>query len=124
MAGKKNHTPWNKGIKYTEKQKTNLIIANRSKPTYGHLGKHHSNETKQKISEIQKDWVWWTNGVEEKHCKDTPGEDWYRGRVYKHNAGVYHWWNNGKVQKFCKECPGDDFQRGCLKQNQKENKSC
>lgn len=77
----KNSTPWNKGMKYTDKQKQNIIKANRAKPTYGHLGKKHSEKTKQKISEIQKDWVWWTNGTKEKHCKECPGKDFVRGRL-------------------------------------------
>lgn len=131
---KKNHTPWNKGLKYTEEQKVNLVKANKSKPTYGHLGKVHSDETKQKISEIQKDWVWWTNGVEEKHCKDCPGVDWYRGRVYKTSEELCKkfstefkkrkWWNNGIIDKFVEKCPGDDFVLGRLNFRKKDTLKC
>lgn len=120
---KKNHTPWNKGLKYTEEQKVNVVKANKNKPTYGHLGKAHSDKTKQKISEIQKDWVWWTNGVEEKRCKDCP-DGWYRGRshimssetrrIISEQCKNRHWWNNGIKEKHCENCPGEDFVLGRL----------
>ena len=118
-----NGAVWNKGLKYTDEQKKNIVKANKLKPTYGHLGKQHSEKTKKLISKIQKDLIWWTNGIDEKHCKECPGEGWYKGRsIYSHEKMKGRkWWNNGIINLFTKECPGDDFVLGIISKNKEGN---
>lgn len=43
-------------------------------------GKKFSEEHKEKMRKLSKGKIWWTDGVNTKHSKDCPGEDWYRGR--------------------------------------------
>lgn len=74
--------PWNKGIKYTAEQKKKICEANKTKPTYGHLNKKHSEETKQRISEVQKKFKWWTNGIIETRSLLCPN-DFHAGRLKK-----------------------------------------
>lgn len=113
---KKDRIPWNKGIKYTDEQKVNIIKANKTNPTYGHLGKLHSKETRKKISEMQKDFVWWTNDIEERHCEECPGEDFHRGRLHREiiHRNAY---NNGIICKWFVEDPGEGWTRGFLVKN-------
>lgn len=77
-----NKEPWNKGLKYTEEQKKNIVEANKRKPTYGHLNKKHSKETKKLLSKLRKELKWFTNGQTETLAKECP-EGFYPGRVKK-----------------------------------------
>ena len=43
-------------------------------------GRKLSEEERKKMSIKNRQRVWWTDGVNTKHSKDCPGEDWYRGR--------------------------------------------
>ena len=74
-------------------------------------GKHHTEETKQKMSEIAKQRIgenhnqfgtmWITNGIENKKIKkdvDTIPEGWYKGRIIFQNE------KKPKKERFCKYC--------------------
>lgn len=76
-------------------------------------GKHHSEESKKKISENHKDINGENNPMYGKHhtaesiqkmSYAKKGNTWSRGK---------HWYNNGKINKFCYECP-DGFVPGRL----------
>ena len=43
-------------------------------------GRKPTEEEVRKMSEKNKLRVWWTDGVNTKHSKDCPGDEWYRGR--------------------------------------------
>jgi hypothetical protein len=45
-----------------------------------------SEEHKEKISQQVKGRFWWNNGVNNKHTKECPGEEWSRGRI-NNNVG-------------------------------------
>ena len=44
-------------------------------------GKHHSAETRQKMSEEKKGSIFWNDGVSCKRSRECPGEGWKRGRL-------------------------------------------
>ncbi len=93
-------------------------------------GKRHSQETKEKLSLINrgrkmpkysmekiKGRKWWTNGVEQKLVRDCPGPDWRRGMLEGTTKGG-EWWSNGKEQIYIKppkSIPsGAEWKRGKL----------
>lgn len=43
------------------------------------FGKHHSDATKEKMSEAHKGKVFWNNGIVNKRAKECPGPEWKRG---------------------------------------------
>lgn len=52
----------------------------------------------------------WTNGIEERWCKECPGEGWLKMTLkeYKcrsHSTGKNVHWTNGNTVIWCKECP-------------------
>jgi hypothetical protein len=49
------------------------------------LSKPHTRE-KMSASAIGK--VWWNNGILETKSKDSPGESWVRGRVFKYTKDM------------------------------------
>ena len=75
----------NEGKHFSEEHKKNIGAAKKGNKNM--LGKKHSAESKQKMSEAAKGKNIWTRGV--------------------------HWYNNGKINKFCYECP-DGFVPGRL----------
>lgn len=89
-----------KGKHHTEETKIKL-----SKELAGHnngmFGKQHNEETRKKISEITK------SKMSSKDIKD---------KISKARIGA-HWWNNGKEEILAKEQPTVDFTRGRLKSN-------
>ena len=48
-------------------------------------GKHHSEETRKKLSEARKGKNlgvhWWNNGISSKRSRECPGEGWNHGRL-------------------------------------------
>ena len=80
----------------------------------GMYGKHHSEESKKKISKANKGHKD-TEEARKKKSKSHFGE--------KNQAFGKHWWNNKIIQVFSKECPGEDFEKGMLKRNKSPRKS-
>ena len=73
-----------KGRHHSEETRLKLSANN------GHFwkGKHHSEETRQKLSQSlkgknnwTKDLHWWNNGISNKRSRECPGEGWTRGRL-------------------------------------------
>lgn len=98
------------------------------RPAYtgGMKGKHHSEETKKRISESQKGRrvsedvrkklsaackgrVSWNKGVPMSEMSKAKLSDSKKGQ-----AKDMHWWNDGKICKRAKECP-PGFVKGRLK---------
>lgn len=128
-------------LHYFYKVDVNPHFANRAKQTSTGFacrgnwkGKRHSEETKEKLSRINRGRKasrtsiekmredkmtrrWWTNGVEQKFVKDCPGPSWRRGMLEGTTKGG-EWWNNGKEQVYIKppkSAPlGEEWERGKL----------
>lgn len=45
------------------------------------FGKHHSEESRKKTSEAVCGMLWWNNGISNKRCRECPGPEWKRGRI-------------------------------------------
>ena len=73
-----------------------------------------SEEHKQTLSRVQKGKRFWTNGIENKRCKECPGEGWILGRTVV-REDKYSWWNDGIKEMQAIECPGDNWVKGRLK---------
>ena len=117
---RKNFTPWNKGIKYTDEQKKNLIIANRKNANkHSQLGFKHSEETKKKIGEMQKGWKWYTDGKVEIHTAKCPN-GFRLGRLTRPVIGKKAF-NNGLITKYDYICP-PGFKPGRLPNTVKRKK--
>lgn len=82
------------GYKFTDEQraKASSRLKGKGNPFFG---KHHSAESRAKISSSCKghkyngggfcnpNTVWWTNGTKTKRCIAQPGPEWRRGRIKK-----------------------------------------
>lgn len=84
------------GYHHTDECKKRISEHMKGKQNF--LGVHHSDETKKKISEHSwmktdeakkqcsersKGRTWWTDGENQKFCKECPGNGWYKGRPLK-----------------------------------------
>ena len=76
--------------------KKNMSEEKKKKLSNSHKGKHHSEETRKKISEAIKNM-----SEEAKH------------KMYEYRK-FGHWFNNGIAEVFVKECP-EGFVKGRLK---------
>lgn len=97
---------WNKGKKHSEISK--------EKMRQSQLDKKHSEETKKQMSKNRQCKRWWNNEVENKFCKECPGEQWILGKTGKTTQG-FKWWNNGQINKYALECPGNEWICGRIK---------
>jgi hypothetical protein len=70
---------------YTEemrKARSIRAMGNQSgKGSKGHVGMKRSEETKKNIGAPRIGSKWWTNGTENKVCKECPSPEWRRGRT-------------------------------------------
>ena len=89
------------------------------KPESGDGGDTSMTENFQKslpqLSIQRKTRKWWTNGIEEKHCKESPA-NWVEGRIPRenlHNCGKKYW-NNGIKSVMSIASPGSDWAQGML----------
>jgi group I intron endonuclease len=82
-------------------------------------GKSKDQEHTQKIKNSKQGIRWWSNGIENKMSKESPGEEWYIGKTSNPLPGRKGsiWWNDGLKNKCCKECPGDNWKKGKCKKN-------
>lgn len=53
----------------------------RRKIGLAHKGKIVGVETREKLRQQNKGKKWWTNGSEQRHCHECPGEEWINGRL-------------------------------------------
>lgn len=91
-----------------------------------HLGVKHNNETKQKLSDIFKEYKWFNNGIENVRRKECP-EGYVEGRINfnydkekrSRNFTGMKYWNNGIINKRARECP-EGFVAGRLKKKVEE----
>ena len=60
--------------------------ANKVKPSWI-KGKHHSEESRKKMSESKNGSYFFNNGVKSIRAKECPGPEWKRGRIKKKNSG-------------------------------------
>lgn len=121
-------TAWNKGMKnqYTIKKRTLEQRKHLSEISYW-KGKHHSSETKAKISEQTKKAMA-SIPADKKQEMIQKASQKMKGRKLslehkqKVSAGRkgLHWWNNGLIEIQRKECPGLDFKRGMLPKSLRE----
>ena len=68
------------------------------------LGKHHTEETKQKLREAAKNWTEEHKNKAAEAMKGKHHSDETKRKIGENSSGR-HWYNNGKVNKFCFECP-------------------
>ena len=73
-----NSHPWS-GRKHSEESKVKFRIKN-SGENNPNFGKIQSEETKEKVRLAKIGKNWWSNQMEEKFCKECPGEGWKLGR--------------------------------------------
>lgn len=127
-ARKGKSTKW-KGGHHTTEARKNMSLA--------HIGQNPWNKGKKTrpLTEhekeiqrrIQKELVYWTNGVENKRCKESPGEGWHKGFTVKDrtkfatNVGK-HWFTNGLNDVCVFECPGHEWRLGRVNSKIDEDK--
>ena len=108
---------------------SSLHATGKNHPMYGKIGaftgKHHTNETRQKMS-VNNGRFWKGKTMSEETRQKISNT--LKGRIFSeetrkkialakrgnHNVKGLHWWNNGISNKYCRECPGEEWKRGRL----------
>jgi group I intron endonuclease len=100
-----------KGRKITEDQRKKQSEKLKGIP----LKKEHAEKIKNSKQGVR----WWTNGIQNKMSKNSPGEEWEIGKTSNPLPGRVGsiWWNNGSVNKCCRDCPGQDWIKGRVKKS-------
>lgn len=95
----------NLGRKHSLKAKKKMRLAKLKNPNRYWLGKHHTQETKQKISKSKKGQIPWIKGQKGLHLSPTTefkkGQiPWNKGKKQDSIRGEKHWnWKNGITVK-------------------------
>ena len=114
----KGHTAWNKGIPVPDEQKKRQSEAMKGKlagEKHPFYGKHHSEETRKKLSEAHKGKKM-SEESKKKMSAAKKGKhlsEEHKNKVAEANIGM-HFFNNGEINIRAKECP-PGFVLGMLK---------
>jgi hypothetical protein len=125
---KKRMSIANKGRVISDEWRKKMSDSRKGRPgTYGFKGKKHSDETKQKLQEIncgrthseetKKKLSLLTSGINHRQY-GKPLLEKTKQKLKEINTGQNnpnygkHWWNNGQISKLNVECPGDGWVRG------------
>ena len=68
------------GKKHSEETRTKIsaAVSGANNPLFG---KHLSEETRAKMRAAKKGAHWFNNGIENRFCRECPGDGWQRGRL-------------------------------------------
>lgn len=75
-----NHPFFGKHHSAETRQKISESLSGEKNPLFG---KHHSEETRLKMSEAKKGSIFWNDGIQSKRSVICPGPEWKRGRLKK-----------------------------------------
>ena len=95
------------GKHHSEETRKKMSLSRSGKSSWN-KGKHMSEETKKKLSMSHSEKSGWVKG---KHRSEET-----KKKCAEAIKGT-HWWNNGIVSKQLRECPGEGWVRGRLKLN-------
>lgn len=102
----KGKSPWNKGKHHSEESKRKMSEAHKGKSAYWNIGRHPSEETRKKLSEVHKGKPSGRKGKpawnKGKKCGPISEET---KRKLSEAKKERHWYNNGIVNKLVKTCP-------------------
>ena len=109
--------------RYWNRPASELVFLTNDEHTRLHnLGKHHSAETKHKLSEAllgkpksEETKLKMSNAKLGKHHSEETKWKMSEAQRGNHNVRGKLWWNNGVVSKRSRECPGQEWTRGRLK---------
>ena len=107
------------GLYYDRPASELIFMRNGEHATLHRTGKHHSAETRQKMSKTRKGK---TLSEEHRHkiaeaLKGKHLSAEHRKKLSEARKGKtlgVHWWNNGIEMKMSRECPGEGWKRGHL----------
>lgn len=92
-------------------------IHKKDKPCVGNIGKHHSDETKEKMSKVDKSYMQtdaYRSALRAGKAKSNyKMSDEHKKKVSESHKG-FHWYNNGVVQVLAKTCP-PGYKKGRIK---------
>ena len=86
---KNKQVPWNKGktgfdwgTKGRAKSEAAKLAMRKPKGDSSRMGRYHRSENNRtKLSEIVKGTHWWNNGAIQTQSRESPGDNWVRGRL-------------------------------------------
>ena len=73
---------------------SNINEVTKGKMRLKKLGKPLSQKHKERLSKVRTGNIRWNNGIEEKLCKDCPGDGWVRGRLLTDEMIIKYGKNN------------------------------